>query len=367
MPTPTRDDNWFRTTGLATGVAKHGRILDCTPCSGRPQRRYFTFTVQAGELRVWAAANSGTAVDWGDGSPVELIPDSSSTTGLVHVYAGPATGTIWEPESFHGLIVFGPALVSVDDWGDSPFFEDPYWGSFSTSRNVNDGGGWAEVTSPNLTSVPDTLPPGATSTSGMFYGAEAFNQDISGWDMSSVTDTSFMFAGTSFNQDVGGWDMSNVTNISGMFRDNPAFNQDIGGWDTSKVTRMDAVFHTATAFNQDIGGWDTSNVDSFYSMFRNSPVFNQDISGWDTSSATYMHTMFYNTAVFNQDISGWDVSKVSAVDGSPNSMQSMLGSALSFNQDLSGWCVTKQPVKPNNFDGGSLAWVLPRPVWGTCP
>ena len=32
MPTPTRDDNWFRTTGLATGVAAHGRVLDCSYC-----------------------------------------------------------------------------------------------------------------------------------------------------------------------------------------------------------------------------------------------------------------------------------------------------------------------------------------------
>ena len=25
------------------------------------------------------------------------------------------------------------------------------------------------------------------------------------------------------------------------------------------------------------------------------------------------------------------------------------------------------PTKPINFDNGAAAWVLPRPVWGTCP
>jgi hypothetical protein len=38
-----------------------------------------------------------------------------------------------------------------------------------------------------------------------------------------------------------------------------------------------------------------------------------------------------------------------------------------FNQDLSRWCVSKIPYKPYNFDGNTPQWVLPKPVWGTCP
>ena len=45
----------------------------------------------------------------------------------------------------------------------------------------------------------------------MFYKCETFNQDISKWDMSKVTDISNMFDGCkSFNKDISKWYMSNV-------------------------------------------------------------------------------------------------------------------------------------------------------------
>ena len=38
------------------------------------------------------------------------------------------------------------------------------------------------------------------------------------------------------------------------------FNQDISKWDVSKVTNMSGMFLRATRFNQDIGSWDVSQV-----------------------------------------------------------------------------------------------------------
>jgi len=38
-----------------------------------------------------------------------------------------------------------------------------------------------------------------------------------------------------FNQDISLWDTSNVTNIRGMFLGAKKFNQDISKWNTSKV------------------------------------------------------------------------------------------------------------------------------------
>jgi len=95
-------------------------------------------------------------------------------------------------------------------------------------------------------------------------------------------------------------------------------------------------------------------------LFSNAKAFNQDISSWDTSNATVMTSMFYNATAFDKDIGSWDVSSVTDMDY-------MFYSASEFNQDLSSWCVTNISLEPTDFDSSATDWVLPKPVWGTCP
>ena len=178
---------------------------------------------------------------------------------------------------------------------------------------------------------------------------------------SGVTDMSSMFKNdTAFNQPIGGWDVSSVTNMYAMFYNATAFNQDIGSWDVSSVTGMSFMFFGATAFNQPIGGWDVSSVTDMYTMFASATTFNQDIGSWDVSRVTDMSYMFDYATAFNQPIGSWDVSSVT-------DMSAMFDQAFAFNQDLSGWCVSSIATEPNNFDASASSWVLPRPVWGTCP
>lgn len=53
-----------------------------------------------------------------------------------------------------------------------------------------------------------------------------------------------------------------LTPLTGMFAKTRVFNQDISGWNVSNVTNMDHMFYSAQTFNQDLSGWCVSNITS---------------------------------------------------------------------------------------------------------
>ena len=97
--------------------------------------------------------------------------------------------------------------------------------------------------------------------------------DFNDIDTSKITDMASLFITMDivnmeeFNGDISGWNVSNVTDMYGMFYGCKSFNQDISNWDVSKVTNMHYMFQECISFNQNISRWDVSNVKSNRNMF----------------------------------------------------------------------------------------------------
>ena len=70
-----------------------------------------------------------------------------------------------------------------------------------------------------------------------------------------------------FNQSVSNFDTSNVTDMNSLFASATNFNQSVSNFDTSKVTTMENMFYGATAFNQDIRDWNISSLGNKSLMF----------------------------------------------------------------------------------------------------
>lgn len=214
-------------------------------------------------------------------------------------------------------------LLSIEQWGQNP------WTSFTNAFM-----GCSNLVI-NATDVPDLS--GVSSFASAFRLTTSLSDNggaMGAWNMSGISSTRAMFQTSGMNRDLSSWDVSNITNMSFMFASGSAFNQDISMWDVSEVDNLDNMFFGNTVFDQDISGWDVDSVTDFTNMFRNATAFNQDLSSWDLSGVTSTIGMFSGASSFNQNLGNWDISMLTNMSG----MLDNSGLSIdNYDSTLIGW------------------------------
>lgn len=183
---------------------------------------------------------SNVVINWGDlsGSGSDVIQNVTNQ--------GPGSGdiTLTQMVDFGGTYVVSITATKLERFGkclggsDTTLTKVLSWGDFGlTSLRC----GFDHRS--ELRQVPATLPTTVTDISYAFAYANAFNQDISGWNTSNVTNMAGMFeSSVSFNRSLASWNISKVTNMTDMFKkvvsysmSNENYSSTLVGWGSQSV------------------------------------------------------------------------------------------------------------------------------------
>ncbi len=155
-----------------------------------------------------------------------------------------------------------PFNQPIGDWAVSKVtsFQSIFRGNTSFDQDLS---GWG-----------DKL--GNVITMREMFRESSYNGDLSAWDVSQVVSMWDMFKNSQFNNSsIVIWNLSNLDNMETMFGgEECAFNQDISGWDVSSVVNMQNLFKENKVFNQNLSGWDVSSVKCNFD-------FDADAPQWD--------------------------------------------------------------------------------------
>ena len=143
-----------------------------------------------------------------------------------------------------------------------------------------------------------------------FADLDISDQNIDGWDLSSVTDFSGAFDTTVLSADINlaAWNMSAAQSIEGMFFNSNFEGNGIEQWDVSNVGDMENAFLGCNLpATLDLGDWDVSQTYRFTGAFWNNPNYKGvginkwqigvDNLLWPDTGITSTDSMFTNTAV----------------------------------------------------------------------
>ena len=146
-----------------------------------------------------------------------------------------------------------------------------------------------------------------------------YDADLNFIDVSGVTSLNRMFRISRLNNerincDISRWDVSNVTEFSYMLLYCSEFKCDLSEWDVSSG-KLFAEMFTSTQIDFDVSKWDMSNAEDTSGMFSYCYKFKgKGLEKWKTNSLKACSSMFCSCEKIDPDFSDWDVSNVTRFD-----------------------------------------------------
>ena len=240
----------------------------------------YNITVPGFKLVLPIYGGTITNIDWGDGN---------TSTNQIYTYVSAGTYTV---------SITGTGIIRMrydDRYSPNPTGAQYLISCTSFGQIGLINLSYAFAAAVNLVSVPTSLPTTVTSIGIMFYQCSAFNQDISSWDVLNIINmTGLFYQATAFNNGgvalTWGSKTNKVKYMRSVFYGAISFNQNISGWDTSSLLDIAYMFNGASLFNQDISGFNISTVTSMDNIFDNSGLsttnYNNILNYWASLSVT---------------------------------------------------------------------------------
>ena len=125
----------------------------------------------------------------------------------------------------------------------------------------------------------------------MFYECSNMVYNVQPDDVPNLSQVKFMYStfygAVAFDGDLSGWNTQNVQSMNGTFRGASSFSGNgLENWDTGNVTDMRFTFSEASAFDANLGNWNIQNIERMDEMFNNSGLstnnYSATLEGWAT-------------------------------------------------------------------------------------
>lgn len=224
----------------------------------------------------------GVEIDWGNGQTVEPEVIGHNLVRY-HMAYEPGTYKVKIYGKTRTANLASAGLHTVDHWGEGTFLGIAFY--------YTGGPGDPNISSPNLVSVPMSLPRSVTTVANMFRYCSSFNQYLP-WDYSNVVDAfEFLRGATIYNQPLDLTSAVNLEKVSGLVMSCRNFNSliDLTG---VKPKYFSYMLSGCTQYNQPITSFDFTEALELNSLFSN--CHNLEINGLDLDipKATMTNSMF---------------------------------------------------------------------------